>query len=115
MTSAGSTASLSRRRAGARQAGALILLLAGRANIGAELLGLGLRRRREHAVQLAVGAWKGRFGRQVFLEAALLALAGTVAAAPVAAGVGGSWPFFTTKPGGSGVAVRSRTVSGHSP
>jgi putative ABC transport system permease protein len=65
---------------------AMMLLLAGCASVGAQRLGATLRRRREHALCLAVGAWGGRLLRQMFLESGLLALLGGSLGAVVAAG-----------------------------
>jgi predicted permease len=66
-------------------AAAFILLLVSISSVSNLLLARGAARRREFAVQLAIGASVGRIGRQLFAETLVLCLAG--AGAGVALGV----------------------------
>jgi predicted permease len=65
--------------------GALYLLIAGTASIAGQRFGHALGRRREQAVQLALGASRARLCGQTLLEGALLTGAGGLLALPVAA------------------------------
>ena len=64
-------------------AAGLVLLVAS-ANVGGLLLARGLRRRKEMAVRLAIGASRGRLIRLLLVESVLLAAAGSVAGLQVA-------------------------------
>jgi predicted permease len=64
-------------------AAALVLLVAS-ANVAGLLLARGLRRRKEIAIRLAVGAGRGRLIRQLLAESMVLAVAGAVAGVLVA-------------------------------
>jgi putative ABC transport system permease protein len=65
-------------------AAALVLLVAS-TNVGGLLLARGLRRRKEIAVRLALGAGRGRLIRLLLVESVMLAVAGSVAGLLIAA------------------------------
>src|SRR5262249_17183569 len=65
-------------------AAGLVLLVAS-ANVAGLLLARGLRRRKEIAVRLAIGASRGRLIRLLLVESVMLAAAGSVAGLQVAA------------------------------
>jgi predicted permease len=64
-------------------AAGLVLLVAS-ANVAGLLLARGLRRRKEIAVRLAIGASRGRLIRLLLVESVILAAAGGVAGLPIA-------------------------------
>ena len=63
--------------------GGLVLLVAS-ANVAGLLLARGLRRRKEIAIRLAIGASRGRLVRLLLVESVLLAAAGSVAGLQIA-------------------------------
>ncbi len=69
------------------------LLLAGIANISLFFLARTLRRRRDHAIRMALGAWPGRIVRQTLFEALLLSLVAAVMGVPLAYG----WIWVTQR------------------
>jgi predicted permease len=66
-------------------AGGLVLLVAS-ANVAGLLLARGLRRRKEIAIRLAIGASRGRLVRLLLVESVMLAAAGGVAGLQIAVG-----------------------------
>jgi ABC-type antimicrobial peptide transport system permease subunit len=64
-------------------AAGLVMLVAS-ANVAGLLLARGLRRRKEMAVRLAIGASRGRLIRLLLVESVLLAVAGGVAGLQIA-------------------------------
>lgn len=68
---------------------ALLLLVMATANVGNLLLGRAVTRERDIAVRVALGLSRRRLVGQLAIESVLLALAATVAAAVVAAWIGG--------------------------
>jgi predicted permease len=64
-------------------AAGLVLLVAS-ANVAGLLLARGLRRRKEMAVRLAIGASRGRLIRLLVVESVMLAAAGSMAGLPIA-------------------------------
>src|SRR5262245_43281010 len=63
---------------------AVLVLLVASANVGGLLLARGLRRRKEIAIRLAIGAGRGRLIRLLLVESLMLAAAGSVAALQIA-------------------------------
>ena len=113
--------------------GAALVLIIASANVAALLLARGLRRRKEIAIRLALGASRGRVIRLLLVESVALALAGSAAGLVVAVWATGMLRgFFGASPGGDalnldlaldlrvlvagiGVAVLTGVLAGISP